>query len=244
MIGITTLRQGSSLTALGLLVAAALAILSAPTAGADPTFYPRPKGASPLTVPLVPAYAPCTSPNRTHGAPFGFGSCAPPHQISSGSTVGTADSNGLQANFIGSVTFKVVPGDPAFGRPPDLRITADLRAVYDPSDLGPYRHALRLVTTVRLTDRRNGPSGNETGTVQDFDLAVPVDCLYDRRAPELGANCMAGITLNTLIPGAVTNVNRAIWEVGQVRIYDAGADGNEGTSADNQLFVTQGVFVP
>jgi hypothetical protein len=97
---------------------------------------------------------------------------------------------------------------------------------------------------MRLTDRRNGPSGNETGTVQDFDLAMTVECLFDRRFPELGSNCMSGTTLNALFPGATTEVNRAIGELGQVRIYDSGADGNPDTTADNQLFVTQGVFVP
>jgi hypothetical protein len=39
-------------------------------------------------------------------------------------------------------------------------------------------------------------------------------------------------------------VNRMIGELGQVRVYDSGADGNPDTAADNQLFVTQGVFVP
>ncbi|PWU20204.1 MAG: hypothetical protein C5B48_12800, partial [Candidatus Rokuibacteriota bacterium] len=44
----------------------------------SPQSYPRPKGATPLRVPLVPAAKPCTSPNSTHGAPLAFGSCAPP----------------------------------------------------------------------------------------------------------------------------------------------------------------------
>ena len=40
--------------------------------------YPRPKGASPMRGSLVPAYEPCTAPNRTHGPPLAFPSCAPP----------------------------------------------------------------------------------------------------------------------------------------------------------------------
>ena len=34
--------------------------------------YPRPRGASPLRVSLVPAYQACTAPNRTHGSPLSF----------------------------------------------------------------------------------------------------------------------------------------------------------------------------
>src|SRR5205823_6685358 len=39
--------------------------------------YARPRGATPIHAPLVPAYAPCTSANRSHGAPLASGSCAP-----------------------------------------------------------------------------------------------------------------------------------------------------------------------
>ena len=39
--------------------------------------YPRPKGATPLRVSLVPAYQECTSPDKTHGAPLAFPSCSP-----------------------------------------------------------------------------------------------------------------------------------------------------------------------
>ena len=40
--------------------------------------YARSKGATPTRVALVPAYAPCTTPNRVHGPPLAFGSCNPP----------------------------------------------------------------------------------------------------------------------------------------------------------------------
>jgi hypothetical protein len=56
--------------------------------------YPRPRGASPMRLPLVPANRPCTTPNRTHGAPLSFGSCAPPQLTSTELTTGTPDSNG------------------------------------------------------------------------------------------------------------------------------------------------------
>src|SRR6185295_16360977 len=43
--------------------------------------YPRPKGATPLFVPLGIAYAECTtSPNRQHAPPLDGDSCYPPQQ--------------------------------------------------------------------------------------------------------------------------------------------------------------------
>ena len=62
--------------------------------GYPPPGYPRPEGASPLRVSLVPAYQECTAPDRTHGPPLAFPSCASPQQESSELTVGTPDANG------------------------------------------------------------------------------------------------------------------------------------------------------
>ena len=50
----------------------------------------RPKGATPLSASMVPAYKACATPNRTHGAPLAFPSCNPPVQASSYLTVGLA----------------------------------------------------------------------------------------------------------------------------------------------------------
>jgi Tol biopolymer transport system component len=66
--------------------------------------YARPRGASPMYLSLVPAYAPCTSPNRQHGPPLDFSSCTP-SQTSPNLTVGTPDANGAAANSIGALQF-------------------------------------------------------------------------------------------------------------------------------------------
>ena len=78
--------------------------------------YPRPKGATPLRLALVPAYNQCTSPNRTHGPPLAFPSCAAPAQSSATLTVGTSDANGQAANSTGSVRFDVIPATGDAGR--------------------------------------------------------------------------------------------------------------------------------
>jgi hypothetical protein len=38
--------------------------------------------------------------------------------------------------------------------------------------------------------------------------------------------------------------NRSIWGLGQVEVYDGGADQDADTPADNTPFMKQGVFVP
>src|SRR5262245_32968308 len=74
--------------------------------------HPRPKGATPLRVSLVPSYNACTAPNRTHGPPLAFPSCNPPVQTSTNVTVGTPDANGAAANSTGFAKLDVIVGAP------------------------------------------------------------------------------------------------------------------------------------
>src|SRR5262245_32949953 len=99
-----------ALAALGVLVVAQAASAT----------HPRPKGATPLRVPLVPAYKPCTAPNRSHGAPLSFPSCGPPVQSSDYLTVGTADANGAATNSVGSMRLDVQAG--VVGPPDDADV--------------------------------------------------------------------------------------------------------------------------
>jgi hypothetical protein len=46
------------------------------------------------------------------------------------------------------------------------------------------------------------------------------------------------------MPGLVVEGKRAVWQIGQVQVYDGGADGNANTTGDNTLFLTQGLFTP
>ncbi len=49
-------------------------------AGVEPG-YPRRQGATPFDAPLVVAYEPCATPDRTHAEPLAYGSRASPAQI-------------------------------------------------------------------------------------------------------------------------------------------------------------------
>jgi hypothetical protein len=45
------------------------------------------------------------------------------------------------------------------------------------------------------------------------------------------------------VPGAVTAGKRAIWQLGQIQVYDGGPDGLASTQP-NTLFEDEGLFVP
>ena len=150
------------------------ALVSADTDSANDVYaaregagFPRPKGASPLRLSLVPAYQPCSAPNRQHGPPLDFGSCAPPDQASAGLTIGTADSNGQPNRFAGYVKLATILGDPALaGDQADLSVALVANDVRRASDLSDYTGELDLRPTFRITDLDNGP---DAGTVVDLD---------------------------------------------------------------------------
>ena len=66
---------------------------------------------------LVVAYPPCDTPDRMHGPPLEYASCARPRAESRRLTTGTPDGGGQGANFVGQVRLAVRPGDP--GTPAD-----------------------------------------------------------------------------------------------------------------------------
>ena len=59
----------------------------------------------------------------------------------------------------------------------------------------------------------------------------------------VGSNCSIDTTADAVLPGVVKEVRRSIWQLGQVQVFDGGADGVVSTNP-NTLFAVQGVFVP
>ncbi len=214
--------------------------------------YARPRGATPLRVPLVPAFKPCAPPgNSTHGAPLSYPSCNPPVQFSNFLTVGTPDSNGAQANEIGSVSYAVqlnsapTPNDVLIGvSTTDVRCRPAEISCGGANDFaGPdYTGQLRATGFLRLTDRRNGTGGADPGTLADtfFPVTVPRATTASTR---VGSTCSVATSANAVLPGSVTTGARAVWELGRVKIYDGGRSGVAGAS-DATLFEDEGIFVP
>ena len=206
-----------------------------------PSSYVRPKSAGEVRVSLVPAFAPCTTPNREHGPPLAFGSCAPPGPESSRLTVGIGDGNPALANSTGFVRMLVMPGAPGPPEDSDVTVRLVLSSVMRASDLSEYTGAVRGEVRVRLTDRE---PGSIASTIHDFPFGFSVPCVATPGSSAEAARCTATTSVDALVPGAIKDGYRAMWELGRVDVYDGGADDDADTPSGNSRFMTQGVFVP
>jgi hypothetical protein len=198
--------------------------------------YPRPRGATPLLTRLVPAFEQCTSSNRTHGPPLAFGSCNPPQQASDELTVGTADSNGRPTKAEGSLRVDAVAGAPATpADEADVQLTLTITDVRRRDNLADYTGQVHPRLPLRVTDRNNtpAPAGLNQATGMDTELSFDVPCAATADTT-IGSTCDATTSLEAVVPGAVTEGKRAIWELGQARVDDA----------SGAPFMVQGLFVP
>jgi hypothetical protein len=220
--------------------------------------YPAPQGASPLRVPLVPAFKPCITYNIYHGPPLAYPSCSPPVGASESLTVGTPDNNSAQANSIGSVRLNVVAG--AVGPPDDSDVVVamsltDVRCkpgvtacgssnTFDGPD---YTGEVKVQWIVRITDRFNAAApggGPDPATMVEIPFAITDEPSCSATAStSIGATCAFTTTFNANVPGSVKDARRAIWQLDQTQVFDGGTDGQGGTDP-NTLFAVQGVFVP
>ena len=205
----------------------------------DHTGYARPKGATPLRVALVPGFKPCTAPNETHGPPLAFLSCNPPVQQSSTVTVGTSDANGQTANSVGFVRYEVIPGNPNTpADEADVTMSVYMTDVRNAGDLSDYTGELQAVASSRITDR----DGDEPSTLEDTGFGATVPCAATPSST-VGATCSTNTSVDAIVPGSAAEGTRAIWQLGQVQVFDGGTDGDVDT-IPNRLFAVQGVFVP
>jgi hypothetical protein len=230
-----------------------LVLLAALVAAPAWASHPRPMGAGATRVALVPALERCTAPNATHGPPLQRRSCYPPHQTSDFLTVGTVDANGQLPQSNGYVRLQVFYC-PMCASPinEDLFIKVQMTDVRQLSDLGDYAGELETKLHLRLTDHYNSVigapppecSGNYTcaATVEDTDFPFAVACT-PTEDKSIGSTCAVDTRANAIMPGIIRMNARATWELGQVEVFDGGADGKADTP-DNTLFAVQGVFLP
>ena len=208
--------------------------------------YVRPKGATPLRSSLVIAYEQCLAANRQHGPALAFPSCSPPAQQSEWLTIGTGDSNGRATQSVGSVRLEPLIGNPTTPvDEADVAITVSITDVRRQADLADYTGELQARASLRITDRRNAnaPAGGiDPATVADMPLNVATPCATTAD-PNAGSTCAVTTSMDALAPSAVRERERAIWQLGSLDVYDGGPDGDVDT-ADNTLFVKQGVFIP
>jgi hypothetical protein len=205
----------------------------------------------------VPAYTECTDDltnwEHVHGPPLQHVSCNPPQQTSSFLTVGTPDAgpgNGPAANSIGSARFAVLPGDPATtADEADVSLNVsitDVRCLQAsggcPSGyLADYTGQLQVRSTVRITDKLNGPTQTVAGTGEvTYNFALSCTATA---STSVGSTCSTTTSADAVQGGTIRELKRTIWQLGQIEVYDGGSDGVASTSP-NTVFAKQGVFVP
>lgn len=237
-------------------IAALLLLIAVPAQA----IHPRPKGASPMRWSLVPSYTPCSAPNRTHGPPLAFPSCNSPAQTSAQATVGTADAFGGAANFSGSFYIGVLVGVPG---PPDdsdvyikMELT-DIRCVPSGARCGTangagppdYSGEIRFEYPIRFTDHYNAvaPGGGiDPATMQDATISLDpggIACA-GTASTSIGSTCNMYTSYNAFHPGLIKDGKRLNEEIGDLQVYDGGADGVANTTGDNTAFLRPGVFIP
>ncbi len=210
--------------------------------------YPRPGGATPLRVPLVPAFRQCTSPNSNHVAPLSNPSCT---GLALESTLLTTSTTGVGGGF---ARWNVIAGDPDTpADEADLTITASATDVRRASNGTDYTGRVILTSNMRITDKANGSSGLVPATVSDLELSAPIQCAATP-ASSVGASCTITTTADTLVPGLAKEGKRAVMSAFGLVLEDVGPDGSvtppSGAcpptcgSGDEKPFLRQGVFAP
>jgi hypothetical protein len=123
----------------------------------------------------------------------------------------------------------------------DARFVVSMTDVRNKTGLADYAGQLQLDTTLRITDRDNGPS--EVATVQDTPFRVTVPCATTADTT-VGSTCSVNTTADAVVgAGAVKESRRSVWALGQVKVNDGGSDGVASTTP-NSVFAVQGVVVP
>ena len=216
------------------------------------TGYARAKAATPTYLPLVIAYQGCGSPNRAHASPLVLRlvRSAQPDLVES---VGRHSRRQWRTGELDGVRAPDGDSGPGGTGTPDLAMSMSLSDVRcRPNELacgssnsnsGPdYTGQLQARISTQVTDKHNGPGATDPATGASISLDFTAACTATASTAE-GSLCSGTTTLNALNPGAVQDGGRAVWELGEARVYDGGPDGSA-TTSPNDLFAVQGVFVP
>jgi TolB protein len=207
-----------------------------------PSNHQVPLAANKLRASLVPAFTPCTSPNREHGPPLVGGSCSPPQPRSTYLSLG--GGSGSPPSSVGKVSIRTRLGTPGGADDTDVNLRLRLTNVMRAADLSEYTGEVLVSATVRVTDWQGGDGPTRvSSTIRDFPLEFDATCVSTPTSP-VKSTCAANTTLDALIPGSTPEGTYAVWAIDQVKVYDAGPDENTATAADNAALAVQGVFVP
>ncbi len=232
-------------TRAGALAALAVVLLLAFQGSAQAT-HPRPGGASPDRLALVPVFHQCISANSAHAAPLApYSSCSPPATVSPVLTIGTTGaSNGSVRLDVGCSDGATPPCLAQAGDQLDVRVhmtVTDIRCKIGgtiptcPAAGDDYSGKVLVQLPIRLTDHANGSpaaacatgSGNApcvTATVQDFNFVIPSGDCATTPASANGSACSVATSLDSAVPGAVKELQRMSYQLGAVSVLDLGFD--------------------
>ncbi len=210
---------------------------------------------------------------NTHVAPLANPSCAPQVQKSSTHTMSTTGTGLGTVSLVVFCTNGEIPPCPAAGSQEDIRLTASgLTAVTcrvagagasgGCAGAGTLYNGLLLASSViRITDHSNAAPPNDTcaagsgaapcvtATVSDLTFTVPMACGSAGGQPA-GTCIPAAATINSLLPGAVKELQRGNVEIQNIRVTSPGPDFNFGPcppcagTPDDEKYLTQGIFLP
>jgi hypothetical protein len=76
-----------------------------------------------------------------------------------------------------------------------------------------------------------------------LSLTLTVPCTATTDAT-IGSHCSLTTTADSVIPGAVPESTRSLWELRRILVYDGGPDGLVSSQGDNTLFLNEGIFIP
>jgi uncharacterized repeat protein (TIGR01451 family) len=219
--------------------------------------YPRPGSGSPLRVPLVPEFSPCSDPNSVHVIPLSLPSCAPPVLESPLLTTSNTGKGGSFARFDvfcnGGTPGELPPCKSSAGDQEDVNIASVATDVRNASNGSDYAGEVLLSTAIRVTDRANGASQSVPATIGDIQFSIPIECIATPD-PNFGSSCSLSTTADTLIPGFAIEDKRAVISAFSVELLDTGVDGHITPSTgacpptcgsgDENTFLHQGLFAP
>ena len=181
--------------------------------------HPRPGGATPLRVALVPEFNPCLSPNSQHTGPLAEPSCTNPTLASSELTT----SN--QGRMTGSARIDAMAGTPPPGQDDaDVLFKASLTDVLQAGwwRWRDYSGNVIFRAKMRITDNDSGPFQETIATVSDFNFSIPMACVAT--ATTNGSNCNLNTSADTLVPNFVRERSRAVMATPSLEILDLGPD--------------------
>jgi hypothetical protein len=217
--------------------------------------HARPSSATPLTIKLVPAYEECFGANSTHGTPLALPSCNPPIQSSAYLTMNAPDRTSpfnTPANAKATLIFTISclnPGTttPTGQNPPcsNAGDQEDIKAEFTANDIrcvgapgqgncagsggSLYNGKLLVDISMRYTDHNN----HTTGQACDATTTCPgtADIAGTPQAWPIGIQCTSGncnyiTTVDLTVPGANLEGKRAVIELGEINVQDAGLNGN------------------